>query len=143
MLQLSATSKFLLATVLLGLATIVLVAAACPSPIKKCEFSKKDVTAQPCVRAGDPNNGCLVEVLLNAKSEITDVHYDCFGTECSHVHPCGNEKCAAANSQNLPNDWQCSPNGNSPLECNGNEAIWRGWTDSTEDCVLVFTVTSR
>ncbi|MFZ0521649.1 MAG: hypothetical protein WAN14_06210 [Candidatus Acidiferrales bacterium] len=76
----------------------------------KHEFDKNKQYVQPPVKAGD--NGHLLD-------------YDCIGSPCGWVHPCDAAQC---NGHDIP------------VELKGNDAIWWGWSNSGDNCVLVFTV---
>ena len=89
----------------------------------KHEFDKNKQYVQPPVKAGD--NGHLLEVNLHESGTITSVDYDCIGSPCGWVHPCDAAQC---NGHDIP------------VELKGNDAIWWGWSNSGDNCVLVFTV---
>lgn len=89
----------------------------------KHEFDKNRQYVDPPVKAGD--NGHLLEVNLHESGTISSVDYDCIGTPCGWVHPCDAAQC---NGHDIP------------VELKGNDAIWWGWSNSGDNCVLVFTV---
>jgi hypothetical protein len=105
----------------LGCVTIALLAL--PQQVAKHEFQKNDQYVQPPVKAGD--NGHLLRIDLREAGNITRVDYDCIGNPCGWVHPCDGAQCKGHDV---------------PVELKGNEAIWWGWTNSGDNCVLVFTV---
>jgi hypothetical protein len=111
-------------TAVLIAATVLISALGAKSrPSAKHEVEKNTAYVQPPVKAGD--NGHLLRVDLSAPSTITSVDYDCIGSPCGWVHPCDAAQCKGHDV---------------PVELKGNDAIWWGWSNSGDNCVLVFTV---
>lgn len=91
----------------------------------KRQFEKNNQYVVPTVKAGD--NGALLRVDLSVTGkQITSVDYDCLGNPCGWVHPCDGAQCKGHDV---------------PIELIGDgTAIWWGWTNSGDNCVLVFTI---
>jgi hypothetical protein len=92
--------------------------------IKK-QVNKNDVYVQPKVKAGD--NGHLLRVDFTVGGHaVTGVDYNCIGSVCGWVHPCDAGNCSGHDV---------------PVELVGDgTAIWWGWSNSGDNCVLDFTV---
>ncbi len=117
------TKLFVLFASILSVSLFLSNLIAKPKPSDKYNVNKNDRYVQPPVKAGD--NGHLLRVDLHAPGTITSVDYDCIGSPCGWVHPCDQAQCAGHSV---------------PVELNGNDAIWWGWSNSGDNCVLVFTV---
>jgi hypothetical protein len=123
MMSLRPRLHVLLAMALIGVAVLITTAGAKPTPSAKHEFEKNQMYVHPTVKAGD--NGHLLRVDLSAPAAIKSVDYDCIGNPCGWVHPC---------------DAAQSSGHDVPVELKGTDAIWWGWSNSGDNCVLVFTV---
>jgi hypothetical protein len=121
--QRSKMSAYLTAVIIGVTALVSALGAMSPRPSAKHEFEKNRMYVQPPVKAGD--NGHLLRVDLSAPTTITSVDYDCIGSPCGWVHPCDATQC---NGHDVP------------VELKGTDAIWWGWSNSGDNCVLVFTV---
>jgi hypothetical protein len=115
-----------LTATLIGVTVLISTLGAKPRASAKYEFEKNKMYVQPPVKAGD--NGHLLRVDLSAPTKITSVDYDCIGSPCGWVHPCDGAQC---NGHDVP------------VELKGTAAIWWGWSNSGDNCVLVFTVNSQ
>ena len=63
---------------------------------------------------------------LLTPTETTIVNYNCIGNVCGWVHPCDANFCSGHDV---------------PVELVGNgNAIWWGWSNSGDNCVLDFTI---
>ena len=115
--------KSLLLWAAVVLATISTVAVA-QNTIKK-QVNKNDVYVQPPVKAGD--GGHLLRVDFSVPGgNITAVDYNCIGNVCGWVHACDASTCSGHDV---------------PVELVGNgTAIWWGWSNSGDNCVLDFTI---
>lgn len=91
--------------------------------IKK-QVEKNNAYVHPEVKAGD--NGHLLRVDFHVAGNITAVDYNCIGNVCGWVHPCDASGCSGHDV---------------PVEFVGNgDAIWWGWSNSGDNCVLDFTI---
>jgi hypothetical protein len=91
----------------------------------KQEFDKNAQYVQPPVKAGDNGNLLRVNLAVSGK-RVTSVDYDCLGNPCGWVHPCDGAQCKGHDV---------------PVELVGDgTAIWWGWSNSGDNCVLVFTI---
>lgn len=118
-------TKFLLLSALVFTSAMSLSNAAVAQQSIKRQVEKNSAYVQPAVKAGD--NGHLLRVDFHVNGgNISTVDYDCIGTVCGWVHPCDAPNCAGHDV---------------PVELVGNgDAIWWGWSNSADNCVLVFTV---
>jgi hypothetical protein len=95
-----------------------------PDNTIKQQFNKNDEYVQPPVKAGDGGN--LLRVDFKLGHNITAVDYNCLGAPCGWTHPCDGAQCKGHDV---------------PVELVGNgDAIWWGWSNSGDNCVLDFTV---
>jgi hypothetical protein len=116
------TSLMLLLAV--SLATVTSTPVAAQKTIKR-QVEKNNAYVQPPVKAGD--NGHLLRVNFSVPGgNITAVDYNCIGNVCGWVHPCDANFCSGHDV---------------PVELVGNgDAIWWGWSNSGDNCVLDFTI---
>ena len=85
----------------------------------------------PKVVAGDNGSGGIIRVELKAATKITSVQLiKKEGTGSRWTHEC-------------PDGGYCPELYRNPVELHGLTAYWNGWSNSGEECVLYFRVTSE
>jgi hypothetical protein len=91
----------------------------------KQQFEKNSQYVSPTVKAGD--SGALLRVDLSVPGkQVKTVDFDCLGNPCGWVHACDGAQCKGRDV---------------PVEIVGDgTAIWWGWTNSGDNCVLIFTI---
>lgn len=87
--------------------------------------NKNDSYQQPPTPAGD--GGHLLRVDLDAPGTISSVKFSCEGKSCGWVHEC-------------PDGGACGGSYPNAVEYRGNKATWFGWSNSGDNCVLIFTI---
>ena len=91
----------------------------------KRQFEKNNQYVQPGIKAGDNGHLLRVDLAVSGK-QITSVDYNCLGNPCGWVHPCDGDQCKGHDI---------------PVELVGDgTAIWWGWSNSGDNCELIFTV---
>lgn len=87
--------------------------------------NKNDSYQQPPTPAGD--GGHLLRVDLDAPGQISSVKFSCEGKSCGWVHEC-------------PDGGACGGSYPNAVEYRGTKATWFGWSNSGDNCVLIFTI---
>ena len=95
-------------------------------PTISIQRSKNDCYIHPPVPAGD--GGDMLKVTLDAPGIIDSIQYSCEGHPCGWVHEC-------------PDGGQCG--GSYPsayVHDSPSQWSWYGWTNSGDNCELIFTI---